>query len=158
MMELPTRPCCQACQSLMSSNIDENEKKSNSMRFPIFPIANDARASEAPSRSSTMLAKTNVTMTSKNATPLQGPLLTPPSMKINIYKTLPYITPAVLIISTIEQTHCHTSCSDCTHLAPDHQTVPARLRHCSVAGAAFSLARYSGRQDRLSHLPQRRKC
>ncbi len=56
-----------------------------------------------------------------------------------------------------------TSCQDCcTHLATDHQTVPARDRHCSVAEdaveTAFWPAGYSGPQDRLSHSPQRRKC
>jgi len=54
----------------------------------------------------------------------------------------------------------YTSCLGCcTHLGSDLQIAQARHPHCFEIDAAASLPEgYSGPQDQLSHLPQRRKC
>lgn len=159
MMDFPTQHCCQACESRCV--LEENERKginSKSMRISQFSKSERRQSNpKLPSWSSTMLAKTNVLTEQKMQCPISGHVgrpRTPMKCKYLHDPANKHPHPCPATIDHIRR----TSCSDCTHLEPDHQTAPVRLRHCSVAGAAFSLARYWGPQDRLGHLPQRRKC
>ncbi len=152
MMEFRGNDCAKSAKaSVIFLNATQMKESNGSMRSPHFQPQMTPEHPKHPSWSSPMLAKTNMLLDRAkcNAAPNEIDIYIICSAKI---------TPYPATSTNHARTQIRTSSSDCTHLAPDHQTVPVRPRHCSGFDVAFSPARYSGPQDRLSHLPQRRKC